>query len=124
MRPVEWSPEVLEQAKAYLNDYDTTHSHSIPSVVGLCQVINRARSTVYKWAKEEDKGFSDILEAINEKQQMVLLSKGLTGDFNAQITKLVLGKHGYHDRQETEVSGPNGGPIQVSKIELVAFDGR
>ena len=30
---------------------------------------------------------------------------GLKGDFNSTITKLVLGKHGYHDKQDVGLTG-------------------
>lgn len=113
-RPTHCTPEVIEQAKAYIENYQSEHDHVIPSVVGLCGVINRARSTVYQWAENKENEFADILESINEKQQQVLLHKGLSGDFNSAITKLVLGKHGYHDKQDTTLSDPEGGPVAVS----------
>jgi hypothetical protein len=47
-----------------------------------------------------------------------LIAKGLSGDFNSAIAKLVLGKHGYHDRVES--TGADGGPIQNKwTIEIV-----
>ncbi len=103
-RPTEYSEAIYEAAAAYLNEYKTEHEHAMPSVVGLCSVINRARSTVYKWAGEDHPEFSDILDQINEKQQLVLLNKGLTGEFNSAITKLALGKHGYHEKQDINAS--------------------
>jgi hypothetical protein len=112
-RPVEFNQGIVDQAREYIEDY-ASHGHAIPSVVGLCSVLNRARSTLYKWAEDESTGFSDILEAINEKQQLVLLSKGLTDEFNASITKLVLGKHGYHDKQDTELTGKGGDPLSIA----------
>ena len=54
---------------------------------------------MYAWEKEH-KEFSYILADIKAKQEKVLISKGLSGDFNSAITKLVLGKHGYHDKQD------------------------
>ena len=65
---------------------------------------------LYAWAKDENKReFSDILDQINTKQECVLLDNGLTGKFNASITKLMLGKHGYHIR-------PQQGDTQVQVI--------
>ena len=37
-------------------------------------------------------------------QRLVLLNKGLTGEFNSNITKLVLGKHGFHDKREVDLN--------------------
>ncbi len=98
-RPTTFTEELQQEAWQYIDDY-ASHDHVIPSLVGLCAVIKRAKSTIYDWAKRDDNEFSDILEAINEKQQLILVGKGLTGDFNSNIAKLVLGKHGFHDKQD------------------------
>lgn len=103
-RPSEYTPEIAEQAWAYLQTYASVHKHSIPSVVGLAVVLNRAESTLYNWDCEEKPEFLGILAAIKEKQQLVLLNSGLDGTFSAPITKLVLGKHGYHDTQKVDAT--------------------
>ncbi len=97
-RPTTYGPEVLEQAEHYLRNYKE-YDDLIPSVEGLALAINRARSTIYKWAEEEDKQqFSDMLTKLNEEQQRILVNNGLGGKFNSAITKLVLTKHGFHDK--------------------------
>ena len=73
-------------------------------------MLGLSRETLRLWSKDEDKEeFFGILEAINQKQECVLLDNGLTGKFNSTITKLVLGKHGYHDR-------PQQGDTQIQVI--------
>lgn len=115
-RPSTYSKAILEKANDYLQNYED-QDDMIPSVEGLCSVIERARSTVYKW-RDEKPEFSDILEKINEEQKRVLINNGLSGDFNSNITKLVLGKHGFSDK--SELSGPEGGRIPLSlKVEYV-----
>jgi len=57
------------------------------------------------WASEGKGEFSDILEAINEKQELVTFNGSLLGDLNPTIAKLLLGKHGYHDKQDTTTEG-------------------
>ena len=47
-----------------------------------------------------------------KKQEKDLINKGLTGDFNSTITKLILTKHGYSDKQDIDHSGIN---LTVSK---------
>ena len=103
-RPTKLTPELLEKAEAYTKNYTTL----IPSVAGLAKYLKVSRSTVYKWADEhkaEDGkcSFSDILGDILVDQEDVLLQGGLSGDMNATIVKLVLGKHGYKDQQETDL---------------------
>lgn len=117
-RPTTYTKEMLIKAHEYVDIYETVDD-KIPSIVGLCKYIERSKTCVYDWAKEEGKEeFSDILAKIQETQQQVLINKGLSGDFNSNITKLVLGKHGYHERKE--LSGPEGKPMQVIATEMTA----
>ena len=108
-RSTTWSPELEQQAWDYIND-GWREFDAIPSVVGLCRVLGRSRETLYGWArdpdseKHKDKNFGDILRACNEAQELTLLNGSLSNQLNANIAKLVLGKHGYHDKQDTDVT--------------------
>jgi len=103
-RPTSWSLELEGDAWNYANGGWQKEGDAIPSVVGLCRVLKRARSTLYKWADEEDKSFSDILASINESQEHVTLNGSLKGDLNAAISKLVLGKHGYQENHKMDAT--------------------
>ncbi len=121
-RPTSWTEEIEQEAWKYLEEWGTVHGHAVPSVVGLCAAIGRAKSTIYDWSNEEDKQFSDILAAIKEKQELVTFNMSLTGEYNATIAKLLLGKHGYHDKQSTELSGKDGSAIEIDQswtVEVV-----
>lgn len=100
-RPTEYSDEVVEKAEQYLHlERGKDLDEVIPSIEGLALYIERARSTIYEWIKDEDKkAFSDIVAAILEKQGKTLLNKGLTGEFASPIAKVILTKHGYRDEQ-------------------------
>ena len=101
-RPTKYNTALLEKAQHYLDNYEE-YDEVIPSAVGLALVLDITRSTLYAWARDEDKKvFSHILDNINKKQEQVLLKNGLNNKFNSNITKLVLGKHGYHDRPQQE----------------------
>ena len=107
-RPTSYTPELLEKARSYLTKYPD-YDHEIPSHSGLAQVLEISRETIYAWNKDKNKKeFSDILEKIMVTQETKLISKGLTGDYNAQIAKLVLGKHGYSEKQETALTASEG----------------
>lgn len=115
-RPTYYSDETVRQAKDYLARY-SDYGDAVPSVAGLSIVLQRSRSTLYEWAKDPDKSeFSDILDQINATQEKTALSKGLTGDFNATIVKLLLGKHGYHEKVDQELTGANREPITVGWV--------
>jgi len=99
-RPQEYNEKVLEQTKDYLENF-RVYGDVIPSVAGLALHLNKARSTVYEWRQHEDKQeFADILHNILSLQEKLLINNGLTGEFNSNITKLVLGKHGYTDKTD------------------------
>ena len=107
-RPTKYNGEILTKSRLYISTYES-FGDVIPSIAGLASVLDVSRTLLYDWEKKYPE-FLYILEAIKREQQKVLLNKGLSGDFNSAITKLVLGKHGYHDKQDIET--PNG--IQVN----------
>ena len=104
-RPTTCSIEFQDKAWDYVNGGWEYAGHAFPSVVGLCDVLNVAKSTLYQWEKREEFEFADILRAIHSKQELVAFNKGITGEYNATIVKLLLGKHGYSDKQENTHNG-------------------
>lgn len=106
-RPTKLTPDLMALAERYPDNF-MEYEHAIPSVVGLTRVLNVARSTLYRWG-EENEEFQDILDAIQDNQEFALLDMGLKGLYNANITKLALGKHGYHDKQDLGGTGEGGG---------------
>jgi hypothetical protein len=99
-RPTKYSQEIVDQSWEYVNGEWETSSSTVPSVVGLCRYINRSKSIIYDWAKDEEKEFSDILSALMELQEDLLREKGLLKEFDSGLTKMFLTKHGYSDKQE------------------------
>ena len=119
-RPTDYSDKVLEKARDYLVTFSDDDNAVIPSVAGLALRLGVARSTVYKWAGEDDKKpFSDILADILSKQEQLLLNGGLRGDMNAAIAKLALGKHGYSDKVDNTHAGGDKPLETISRIRLV-----
>lgn len=104
-RPSIYTPELLERARDYVLNY-ADYGDQIPSIAGLACELSISRETCHTWAKDEDKPeFSDIVRDISQAQERRLLNGGLSGDFNPSIAKLVMTKHGYTDKIETEHSG-------------------
>ena len=99
-RPTIWSKVLEEEAWDYIEKFNEVHNHAIPSIEGLAKVLNVARSTLYNWEKDEDKGFLDILERVMDAKAFVLPDKGLKGEINAVLAKLMLTKHGYADKSD------------------------
>jgi len=102
-RPTTYGAEVIEKAVDYAENFDTKYGDAIPTVVGLCGVIERAKTTVYRWCQEDDKQeFRDIVRAIEEIQEKTLINGSIRNEFNATISKLLLTKHGYTDKAEID----------------------
>lgn len=117
-RPTKYNDEVVKKAYEYIDNY-ADYDDMIPSIEGLAEVLDLCRETLYDWAKQEDKQFSDILRKLLAKQQKVLINNGLSNTFNSAITKLVLGKHGFHDKVDQDLKSSDGS-MKPTIIELVA----
>lgn len=73
---------------------------NLPTLEGLALHLKITRSTLYEWRKDpEKKDFSDIVDELLSKQAASLIHNGVNGKSNSNITKLLLTKHGYVDKQ-------------------------
>jgi hypothetical protein len=52
----------------------------------------------------------------------MLANGGILNEYNASITKLLLTKHGYSEKTETAITGPDGGPLQVAEVVRKVVD--
>lgn len=118
-RPSKYNETTLEIAEDYLHNYEA-YGCAFPSIIGLSLALDVHRDTVHAWGNDEDKPeFSDILEKINKLQQQVAWQKGLTGEYNANLVKLLLGKHGYSDKIEQDNTSSDGSLKLPTQIVLV-----
>lgn len=120
-RPTDYTPELVAKARKYIDGGWERLCHKIPSHSGLALFLDMSRKTLYRWALEEGKEeIKDILEKCMVQQEQLLISNGLDNTFNSAITKLVLGKHGYHEKKDTELTGSGGGAIDMKwTVEIV-----
>ena len=123
-RPTDYTPEIVEKAKAYLKwcvdiFEDNKTIVNIPSIEGLSVATGITRETIYQWENEEGKEqFSDIIKEIRSEQAKRLLNNGLAWTYNPTIAKLMLTKHWYSDKQETENKNLN---IDTTPTELASM---
>lgn len=109
--------EKREQAKLYLHGEWQTFGDIIPSIAGLACYLGVARETIYDW-RDKDTEFSDIVKGILAMQERQLLNGGLSGDYNATISKLVLSKHGYTDKAEVDNKSSDGSMTPATSINI------
>ena len=116
-RPTKLTEKIIKQAENYIAGDWEKLKHVMPSAVGLAKVIGVSKKTLYNWADNNDE-FLHILAELNTEQEFTLLNKGLTGEFNTAITKLVLTKHDYSDKVSQDVTSSDGSMKPVV-VELV-----
>lgn len=119
-------PEMTIKAREYLMGGWNEFGDVIPSVAGLACYCGKNRDSMYQYAKESDE-FSDIVSSLLTLQENKLLNGGLNGSMNATITKLLLTKHNYSDKQEVDHRTPDGIQMQVAEktdAELMAIISR
>lgn len=98
----------------------------VPTIAGLACVIGTTRKTCHEWANQPDKAeFRDILDELAQRQERELIAHGLAGNFNAPITKMMLTKHGYSDRIESDHTSSDGSmapqTLDLSKLSSEAL---
>lgn len=127
-RPTILNNELKEKARLYLEEckdletefhktrgeksdgYERLIRVKLPTIEGLALYLGTSRSILYEW-KDSDKEFSDIIDTLQQKQADMLISNGLSGDYNPTIAKVLLTKHGY--REGSEISGADGKELKI-----------
>lgn len=123
-RPTEYNYSFVERAKEYLAlcedseiEKGTTERPiytlkvKLPTKGGLARYLGINRDTLYDWASKYS-DFSDIMEAVGAEQEDKLINNGLSGDYNPTIAKVLLTKHGYVDKQESDITSA-GKPLPI-----------
>lgn len=89
---------------AVTTDLSITPKVNLPTIEGLARFLRVNRDTLYTWAAKHTDS-SDILDDLRAEQADKLISNGLSGDYNSTITKLMLTKHGFSDKQDVTSDG-------------------
>jgi hypothetical protein len=92
-----------------------------PLISGLAYHLDMTTHSLRNYEERDE--FFTVVKRAKQRIEMAV-EKNLHGSACTGSIFWLKNNAGYRDKHESEVSGPNGGPIQVSKIELVAFDGR
>ena len=97
-RPVEYTPERIQEIKDAMELYIETHD--IPIVAEFAYINNIRRQKLYEIPE-----LSDTLGKLIDKKESTLEKGGLLGDYNASMAKFSLAQLGWSEKQETKVDG-------------------
>lgn len=92
--------------------YEISTKVNLPTQAGLAIALDVTTTTIKYWTKKYP-DFADKMERLKLVQHDMLINGGLSGRYNASITKLLLSKHGYYDEERVQHTGLDGGPIEV-----------
>jgi hypothetical protein len=115
-RPLTYSPETIKKAEEYLAlcvdgsqvigdgvNNKVYPKVQLPNIGGLALHLGVNKDTVSDWRKKYPE-FSDIVDRLLIEQEQRLLNGGLSGTYNASISKLILTKHGYVEKSEVDAN--------------------
>jgi hypothetical protein len=121
-RPTLVTPELTAAAWHYVNGGWQEANDPVPSIAGLACEIGVHRETLRLWGKDQDNPFFGILCKVAETQERELVRGGLSGGFNSSITKMILTKHGYSDRVETDHTSSDGSMTPNFTVRIIRAD--
>ena len=92
--------EYLSNRKDRFDEKTNRQTVDLPTIEGLAVFIGCHKDTLYEWA-EKNPEFSDALAKVKLEQMERLINKGLAGDYNPTIAKLILSaNHGMRERAD------------------------
>lgn len=118
-RPTKLNDEIISRANKYLEDNEAFGPAALlPTIERLSLVLEVNRDTLYEWASN-NREFSDIISRLKAMQADKLIQNGLAGRWNSVISKLMLSKHGYVEKQETDLTsaGDKIEPVVIYRPE-------
>lgn len=120
-RPTEYNEEILVKSREYIDSckdeevqqltglsvkgtevYKNKLNVKLPTIEGLALFLKVSKQVLYDWEKKYPE-FLDVMGELRQKQADSLISKGLSGDYNPTIAKVLLSKHGYREGIENDV---------------------
>lgn len=113
-RPTKLTPELKEKAYKYLittlDNIELTDKGALafvevqlPSIADFATYLDIHKETVYEWCKI-DSEFSDYVKDISQEQEKRLINNGLGGLYAPKIVGMLLSKHGYSEKTETDIT--------------------
>lgn len=117
-RPSKYDDKVQAMAEDYVENFKD-YGDVVPTLAALALHVGVSIPTLYAWAKDDNPEFLYVFNRLELLQHKSLVNGGLAGGFNPAVTKMMLTKHGYSDRQEIDHQSSDG-TMSPTRIEIVA----
>ncbi len=129
-RPTILNEELMQKASDYLkhrlDNVELTDKGALafvevqlPSVVDLALYLGVNKDTIYDWVDKDSpryhNEFSDIVKDVLAEQEKRLLNNGLGGLYAPKVVGMILSKHGYSEKHETDITS-KGEALGVNAI--------
>lgn len=117
-RPLKYNAEEIETIKTEFINY--IRETDIPIIAEFAYQNNVPRDAIYDYAE-----FSALKKLCIEKKESQLEKMGLAGQVNVTMAIFSLKQLGWSDKTQTEITGKDGGAIQINtslndKLKLIA----
>lgn len=76
---------------------------NLPSKVGLARYLEISTNTLKHWRNNFPQ-LEEKVQFVTDAQHEKLLNNGLGGQYNSNVTKMLMGKHGYADQQNQNIN--------------------
>jgi hypothetical protein len=133
-RPTDYDPAYIDQISDYFSieagkdipykgkdgELKTVRvAADFPTLAGFACKIGVHRDTLHEWAQQHP-AFSDAYKMAKQHQERILVQNGLKGGYHANFA-IFTAKNviEWRDKQDTEITGPGGGPVQITTLERV-----
>jgi len=99
--PSKYTESMPDRLRDYVHGGFAGDGDVIPTKAGFAVLVEVCEKTLDNWGSEHPE-FLRMLQYLLAKQHKLLINKGLTGDYNSTIGKMLLcSDHGHKERSET-----------------------
>lgn len=121
-RPTKYTESMPDRLKDYVDRGYKGDGDVIPTKAGFAVLAEVCEKTLDNWGAEYPE-FLQMLRYLMAKQHQILQNKGLIGDFNSLICKLLLSSdHGHREGTDLTTKGEKITPQIVSFADAVKGD--
>jgi len=118
-RPSKYTEDMPARVRYYIKSC----TNVLPSQAGFAHSIDVSKRTIVRWKKKNEE-FCQALERLHTVQHNELIQKGLTGEYNPTICKLILcSNHGYKKRIDVTTNNDMITPQIVNYADVVKNSG-